>query len=90
MRRDGLQTPFEKLTKIDLDDKEDYPDIKLKKFFKRFFKKSLKIANLIASGTEDYMYAKEVISRGNMGASSSYQSLISADLSSKRRRLDQI
>ena len=60
---------------------------------KKFVKKISKIANLIVSGTEDYMYAKEVISskRGNIGASSSEQSLIySADSSSKRRRLDQI
>ena len=95
MRRDGLQTPLEKCIRISakidemIDDEEGCPDIKL---FKKFFKKSFKIANLIASGTGDYMHGNEVISkRGNIGSNSSEQSLIyPADSSSERRRLDQI
>ena len=83
MRRDGLQPLLEKCITIsatfdEIDAGKRYPDIKL---FKKFFKKSSKIANLIASGAEDYMRAKEVISkRGDIGVSTSC----------KRRRLEQI
>jgi len=67
MRRDGLQTQLEKCIRISakidemIDDEEGYPD----KLFKKFVKKISKIANLIASGTEDYMRAKEVVTGDN-------------------------
>jgi len=84
MRRDGLQTQLEKCIRISakideiIDDEKAFPDGKL---VKKFAKTISKIANLIASGTEDYMNAKEVISkRGDIGVSTSC----------KRRRLDQI